>query len=103
MGQQCCYNDQGRFTRIKRAENSTPAAPAGSADYSFPIQFYLRHQYTDYFPYRACCIETDSIDFCTNYYNIRPTDNGTNGTCTSADDRGMYVTFCIAKENRYYT
>ena len=102
IGQQCCYDDKGEFTRIKRqAENST-AAPAGSADYFFSTQSYLRHQYADYFPYRACCIETDSTDFCEDYYNIRPTDN--NGTCTSAaDDRGMYVTFCIAKENKYYT
>ena len=83
MGQQCCYDDEQRLTRIKRqaGNSSTPAAPAGSADYFFPIQFYLRHQYADYFPYRACCIETDSIDLCEEYYNIRPTDNSANGTC----------------------
>ena len=98
MGQQCCYDDRGRFTRIKRqAGNSSTAAPAGSADHSFPTQFYLRHQYADYFPYRACCIETDSIDLCEDYYNVRPTDNSTSGTCTSAaDDRGMCVTLTFA-------
>ena len=94
MGQQCCYNDEGIFTRIKRrAENSSsPEAPAGSADYFFPVQSYLRHQYADYFPYRACCIETDFKEFCEGYYNIRPTGNNTNETCMSAGgDRGMYV------------
>ena len=94
IGQQCCYDKKGILTRLKRqaGNSSSPEAPAGSADYFFPIQSYLRHQYADYFPYRACCIETDSPKFCDAYYNIRPTDNSTNGTCTSAaNNRGMYV------------
>ena len=92
MGQQCCYNTEGKFTRIKR-QVGPPAAPAGSADYYYPRHFYLNHQFEDYFPYRACCIESTSL--CEKYYNKRPTDNnGTTTECTSAAvDRGMFINF----------
>ena len=102
MGQQCCYNAEGIFTRSKRqTESGTPvAAPAGSADFYFPVTSYLNHQHADYFPYRTCCIESNHAPFCNQYYNIRPIDNNTDDgsdiSCTrTADDIGEYILYLI--------
>ena len=85
-GQQCCYNAEGIFTRSRRQPqgNISVAAPAGSADFYFPVNHYIKHQYADYFPYRACCIESNHAPFCDQYYNTRPIDNNTN----DANDTG---------------
>ena len=98
MGQQCCYNAEGIFTRSKRQSesNASVAAPAGSADLYFPVNSYMKHQYADYFPYRACCIESNHAPFCDQYYMKRPIDNNTDDTsetrCTSTvDNRGKYI------------
>ena len=88
MGQQCCYNAEGIFTRSKRQTKSGApvTAPAGSADFYFPVTSYLNHQHADYFPYRACCIESNHVPFCNQYYSIRPIDNnaddGNDASCT---------------------
>lgn len=53
----------------------------------FPTKFYLQHQSSDYYPYKACCIDSDDPSFCQKYYDMRPKDNGTE--CGSAEtDRG---------------
>ena len=69
MGQQCCYDARGRYT--------TDNIPAGSADYNYPLNHYLLHQSSDYFPYKACCIDSNDINYCALYYQIRPKGNST--------------------------
>ena len=66
-GQQCCYNTKGEYT--------VSNVPAGSADYKYPFDHYLLHQSSDYFPYKACCIDSNDTDFCDLYYQLRPTGN----------------------------
>ena len=64
IGQQCCYDSNGEYT--------TNGKSAGSADYYYPMEDYLKHQVSDYFPYRACCVDSDDTTFCDDYYEIRP-------------------------------
>ena len=89
MGQQCCYDASGNYT--------TENKPAGSSDYYFQTELYLQHQWSDYFPYKVCCVDSNNDeDFCAKYYEMRPKDNGTN--CESAQqDRGIniYIYICI--------
>ena len=68
-GQQCCYDKTGEYT--------TDNIPAGSADYRYPIDHYLLHQASDYFPYKACCIDSNDTTFCDRYYKLRPKGNST--------------------------
>ena len=68
FGQQCCYDHNGAYT--------TQEIPAGSADFEYPMDSYLLHQSSDYFPYRACCIDSKDDDFCKMYYEKRPKDSG---------------------------
>ena len=67
-GEQCCYNANGQYI--------TNGTAAGSADYYYPVDYYLQHQSSDYFPYKACCIYSNDTDFCKLYYQIRPASNG---------------------------
>jgi len=69
VGQQCCYDINGRYT--------TNNLPAGSADYKYPFDRYLLHQSSDYFPYKACCIDANDTNFCNLYYQLRPKGNST--------------------------
>ncbi|XP_065893780.1 uncharacterized protein [Dysidea avara] len=71
LGQQCCYDGEGKYI--------TANIPAGSADFYFPLDYYLQHQSSDYFPYKTCCIDTNDPQFCEKYYSKRPKDivNGT--------------------------
>ena len=64
LGQQCCYDSNEQYT--------TDNKPAGSADYRFPLDNYLLHQSSDYFPYKACCIDSNDTTFCDLYYQVRP-------------------------------
>ena len=98
MGQQCCYDAEGTFTRLKRQpeSNATVAAPAGSADFHFPVHSYLRHQCADYFPYRACCIESNHAPYCDQYYMIRPIDNNTD------DASDIRCTNTVVNRGKYY-
>ena len=75
LGQQCCYDKGGRYITTNKA--------AGSADYYFPPDYYLEHQSSDFFPYKACCGDENDKDFCDKYYSLRPKDkdNGTNCIC----------------------
>ena len=59
----------GRYT--------TDNIPAGSADEKYPFDHYLLHQSSDYFPYKACCIDSNDKDFCDFYYQKRPKSNST--------------------------
>ena len=68
IGQQCCYDAKGRYT--------TDNPSAGSADYRYPYHHYLLHQSSDYFPYKACCIDSNDTAFCSMYYELRPKGNG---------------------------
>ena len=68
MGQQCCYNAKGEYT----VDDIT----AGSTDYKYPPDQYLLHQSSDYFPYKACCVDSD-VSFCKYYYEMRPKGNST--------------------------
>ena len=68
-GEQCCYDTQGRYI--------SDSIAAGSADYYYPLDNYLLHQSSDYFPYRACCIDSNDANFCDLYYQIRPKSNTT--------------------------
>ena len=63
-GQQCCYDKTGEYT--------TDSMPAGSADYRYPFDHYLLHQASDYFPYKACCIDSNDTTLCDRYYKKRP-------------------------------
>jgi len=89
IGQQCCYDDEGRYI--------TTSLPAGSADYYFPLEYYLQHQSSDYFPYKTCCVDAYDPDFCEKYYSKRPKDN-VNGTGCSpvVPDRGMVGAFILS-------
>ena len=69
MGQQCCYDAAGEYT--------TDNIAAGSADFYFPLDHYLLHQSSDYFPYKACCIDSDDTHFCDLYYARRPKGTST--------------------------
>ena len=69
IGQQCCYNARGEYTISN--------IPAGSADYKYPSDHYLLHQSSDYFPYKACCIDSEDTSFCDFYYQLRPKGNST--------------------------
>ena len=69
IGQQCCYDAKGWYT--------TNNPSAGSADYRYPYDHYLLHQSSDYFPYKACCIDSNDAAFCNLYYELRPKGNGT--------------------------
>ena len=80
-GQQCCYDFSGDYTTDNNA--------AGSADYYYPLDHYLLHQSSDYFPYRACCVDSEDIGYCDLYYQVRPTSNS---TCHSLiHTKGMHV------------
>ena len=68
-GQQCCYDAAGEYATANNA--------AGSADYYFPFDHYLLHQSSDYFPYKACCVDSNDTEFCNLYYEIRPKANAT--------------------------
>ena len=82
-GEQCCYNAKGEYTSDNIA--------AGSADYYYPLHHYLLHQSSDYFPYRACCIDSNDTDLCDLYYQLRPK---TNSTCQSVTRMRRYI-MCI--------
>jgi len=93
LGQQCCYDSNGKFISTNK--------PAGSADYSIPTTMYLQHQSSDYYPYKVCCIDSNDPDFCEKYYEMRPKDNGSN--CgTAQPDRGTQVNYsgCLACINQ---
>ena len=84
IGQQCCYDSNGDYTKNGKS--------AGSADYSYPLEDYLNHQATDYFPYRACCVESDDSKFCSDYYELRPWESDIANQCNSnSTRRGMYT------------
>ena len=84
IGQQCCYDSNGDYT--------TNGKSAGSADYYYPMQNYLKHQVSDYFPYRACCIDSNDTTFCDTYYDIRPQQNTTQ--CQNSNKKkGMYCMY----------
>lgn len=83
IGQQCCYDSNGDYTRNGKS--------AGSADYSYPKEDYLNHQAADYFPYRACCVESD-FTFCSEYNKLRPQERDTANQCDSNSiRRGTYI------------
>ena len=67
MGEQCCYDANGRYTR--------DIISAGSADFYYPFDHYLLHQSSDYFPYKACCVDSKNTSLCDMYYQLRPTSN----------------------------
>ena len=82
IGQQCCYDADGNYTTNGRS--------AGSADHSYPMEDYLQHQASDYFPYRACCVDSDDITFCREYYRIRPRESDMSN-CNNNNRRGIYI------------
>lgn len=88
IGQQCCYDSNGEYT--------TNGKSAGSADYYYPMREYLRHQVSDYIPYRACCVDSDDITFCNDYYEIRPPHNSSQ--CQNNDNKkGALHYLCLCQ------
>ena len=83
IGQQCCYDSNGDYT--------TNGKSAGSADRYYPMDNYLNHQISDYFPYKACCVDSNDIKHCSNYYESRPWHNGSR--CQNNNNKGKYVSY----------
>ena len=74
FGQLCCYDDEG--------SHITTNGPAGSAYFYSPTKHYLQHLSSDYFPYKACCINANHHSSCTKYYSKRPKDSVNGTSCT---------------------
>ena len=93
IGQQCCYNSNGDYTKDGKS--------AGSSDYSYPMEHYLKHQISDYFPYRACCIESKDSKICNDYYELRPQESNVAKQCDSnSSEKGIvcvkiYIYICV--------
>lgn len=83
MGQQCCYDARGRYT--------TDNIAAGSADFYYPFDHYLLHQSSDYFPYKACCVDSNDTDFCSLYYQLRPKGNS---SCRFVTGKCIVISSC---------
>ena len=85
IGQQCCYNASGAYTNNGKS--------AGSADHSYPMEDYLQHQASDYFPYRACCVDSNDTAFCDQYYELRPRQNDMSNCGINRTRRGTYIDY----------
>ena len=80
IGQQCCYDLNGDYT--------TNGKSAGSADRYYPMGDYFNHQISDYFPYRACCVDSSDKELCKKYYDLRPSWQS-GSQCQNDNKKGM--------------